>query len=59
MFGYTTKAEWGRIIFHMTYLGIFLPLVLWFYENPVIMSLEKRVKSLFQKKTSIKTEVET
>jgi high-affinity iron transporter len=58
MFGYTVKAEWGRVIFHMLYLVIFLPLVLWFYENPVIMSLEKRIKSLIRKTPAVKSEVE-
>ena len=59
MFGYTVKAEWGRVIFHMAYLVIFLPLVLWFYENPVIMSLEKRIKSIIHKLIPAKKEVET
>jgi high-affinity iron transporter len=46
MFGYTTKAEWGRIIFHLAYLSIFLPLVLWFYENPYLVSFVNRIKTL-------------
>ncbi len=46
MFGYTTKAEWGRIIFYLAYIGIFLPLVLWFYENPYIVSIVNKIKSL-------------
>ncbi len=45
MFGYTVKAEWGRILFHLLYLVIFLPLVLWFYDNPFLLTLEKRIKS--------------
>lgn len=31
MFGYTVKAEWGRLIAHLTYLTLLLPLVLWIY----------------------------
>jgi high-affinity iron transporter len=33
LFGYTVKAEWARIIFHLTYLGIALPLVLYVYRR--------------------------
>lgn len=45
MFGYTVAAEWARVIVHISYLVIFLPLVLWFYENRAITSLVKRLKS--------------
>ncbi len=33
MFGYTVKAEWARVIIHLAYLGIALPLVLWVYRK--------------------------
>jgi len=33
MFGYTVSAEWARIIVHLSYLVIALPLVLWFYRK--------------------------
>jgi high-affinity iron transporter len=31
--GYTVKAEWGRLIVHLVYLGIALPLVIWVYRK--------------------------
>jgi high-affinity iron transporter len=58
MFGYSVKMEWGRVIFHMVYLVIFLPLVLWFYENPVMLSLEKRIKSVLQRMGVVKKVVD-
>jgi len=33
MFGYTVSAEWARIIVHLVYLIIALPLVLWVYQK--------------------------
>ena len=33
MFGYTVSAEWARIIIHLSYLIIALPLVLWVYRR--------------------------
>jgi len=33
MFGYTVSAEWARVIVHLTYLIIALPLVLWVYRK--------------------------
>jgi high-affinity iron transporter len=59
MFGYTTKAEWGRLIFHAAYLVIFLPLVLWFYENPYIVSVVNRIRSLIMSPKIVKDKVET
>lgn len=38
MFGYTVKAEWARVIVHVTYLAIFLPLILWIYRKPATQS---------------------
>jgi high-affinity iron transporter len=34
MFGYTVKAEWLRVIVHMAYLIVTLPLVIWVYRKP-------------------------
>jgi len=33
MFGYTVSAEWARIIVHISYLAIVLPLVIWVYRK--------------------------
>jgi len=33
MFGYTVNAEWARVIVHLTYLAIALPLVVWVYRK--------------------------
>lgn len=35
MLGYTVKAEWARIIVHLAYLAMVLPLVFWVYRQPV------------------------
>jgi len=31
--GYTVKAEWARIIVHLSYLTVVLPLVIWIYKK--------------------------
>lgn len=33
MFGYTVKAEWARVIVHLSYLAVVLPLVIWVYNR--------------------------
>ncbi len=33
MFGYTTNAEWARVIVHLAYLAIALPLTIWIYRE--------------------------
>jgi len=33
MFGYTVNAEWTRVIVHLAYLAIALPLVIWVYQK--------------------------
>jgi len=33
MFGYTVSAEWARLIVHVSYLAIVLPLVIWVYRR--------------------------
>lgn len=43
MFGYTTSAEWGRVIVHTAYLMVALPLVFLVYKNSSI-----KAKSTFQ-----------
>jgi high-affinity iron transporter len=31
MFGYTARAEWARVIIHVIYLAVVMPLVIWIY----------------------------
>jgi len=33
IFGYTVKAEWVRVIVHLSYLAVALPLVIWVYKK--------------------------
>ncbi|MBX5328232.1 MAG: FTR1 family protein [Candidatus Bathyarchaeota archaeon] len=33
MFGYTVSAEWARMIVHISYLAIALPLLIWVYKK--------------------------
>ncbi|HKZ93056.1 MAG TPA: hypothetical protein VJ249_00545 [Candidatus Bathyarchaeia archaeon] len=33
MFGYSVSAEWSRIITHLAYLIVALPLMLWVYRK--------------------------
>jgi high-affinity iron transporter len=33
MFGYTVKAEWARVIVHVSYLAVALPLIMWIYQK--------------------------
>lgn len=33
MFGYTVRAEWARVIVHISYLAVVLPLVIWMYRK--------------------------
>jgi len=35
IFGYTVKAEWIRVIVHLAYLAIALPLVIGVYRKPI------------------------
>ena len=32
-FGYTVKAEWARVIIHLSYLTVAIPLVVWVYRK--------------------------
>ena len=38
MFGYATKMEWGRIIAHLVYLVVFLPVTVLAYRSPKRLS---------------------
>jgi high-affinity iron transporter len=33
MFGYTVKAEWARVVVHLSYLVLVLPLITWVYKK--------------------------
>ena len=33
MFGYTVRAEWARVIIHVIYLAVVMPLVIWIYNT--------------------------
>jgi high-affinity iron transporter len=33
MFGYTVSAEWARVVIHLTYLAVSLPLVIRAYKK--------------------------
>ena len=33
MFGYTVAAEWARVIVHLSYLSLALPLIIWVYKK--------------------------
>jgi high-affinity iron transporter len=33
MFGYTVEAEWARVIVHILYLAVVMPLVIWVYRT--------------------------
>ncbi|MCK5414524.1 MAG: FTR1 family protein, partial [Thermoplasmata archaeon] len=37
MFGYTVKMEWARVIVHVAYLAVFLPLVVIAYKRPDLL----------------------
>ncbi len=33
MFGYTANAEWARVIVHLSYIALAVPLVVWIYKK--------------------------
>lgn len=41
MFGYTVKAEWGRVLVHLGYLFIVLPIVVIAYKRPELLAVPK------------------
>jgi high-affinity iron transporter len=41
MFGYTTKAEWLRVILHIGYLSLALPTIIWVYRKDVGKEIKK------------------
>jgi hypothetical protein len=45
MFGYTVKAEWIRVIVHIAYLTIALPLVVWVYRKEIPRSRTEETSS--------------
>jgi high-affinity iron transporter len=48
MFGYSVKMEWGRLIVHVAYLAIFLPLTMVAYSRPeAFTALVERVREVF------------
>ncbi len=36
MFGYTVEAEWIRVIVHLVYITIALPMVIWVYQRKLV-----------------------
>jgi len=48
MFGYTVTPEWARVIVHLVYLAVVLPLIIIVYRRPEwLASFRARVRSLF------------
>ena len=41
MFGYTAKAEWLRVILHLGYLLIVLPIIIWVYRKDARKEIKK------------------
>jgi len=49
MFGYTVKGEWARVIAHLAYLAIALPLIITIYRRPDWVSrIVARVRRIFR-----------
>lgn len=47
MFGYSVKMEWARVIVHLAYLAVFLPLVVVAYRRPDLLEgAARRLRSL-------------
>ncbi len=47
MFGYSVKMEWARVIVHLAYLAVFLPLVVIAYRRPELLTTAgDRLRSL-------------
>lgn len=49
MFGYTVKAEWLRVIAHVVYLAIALPLIILIYKKPEYFDGIFKMKKMLQK----------
>jgi len=49
MFGYTVKAEWIRVIVHIAYLTIALPLVVWVYRKEIPRSRTEETSSKWKR----------
>jgi high-affinity iron transporter len=53
MFGYSIKMEWARLIAHLGFLFVFIPLTVLIYKKPDFFNNLKRIKlSLIQDKDS-------
>ncbi len=49
MFGYSVKMEWARVLVHVAYLAIFLPLVIIAYRRPDLLEgLVARTRSVLR-----------
>jgi len=48
LFGYTSSAEWARVIAHLAYLVVVLPLVISVYKPGWVSALLARVKAVFR-----------
>ncbi len=49
MFGYTVRPEWARLIAHLAYLAVALPLVILVYRKPeAIQLMAARFRSFFR-----------
>jgi len=54
MFGYSVKMEWARVIIHVAYLAIFLPLVFIAYRRPDLLEgLVTRTRSVLRPVSSM------
>jgi len=53
MFGYTVKAEWARVIVHLTYLAIVLPLVISVYSPEKFNGFVNRVFLFWRPKRKV------
>jgi high-affinity iron transporter len=57
MFGYSVKMEWGRVIAHLLYIGIFIPLTIVIYKKPELLNaftkLVDKFRSYFLKRRNL------
>jgi high-affinity iron transporter len=51
MFGYTVKAEWGRVLVHLGYLIVVFPLIILLYKSPE--KLERIIRIFNKIKTKL------
>jgi len=55
MFGYSIKMEWARVIAHLSYLIIFLPLTIFAYRKPEYLDFLRRIIEIFKKLKLLET----